>query len=184
MTSKTAQRTRHWIVAGVYTALIYVFAWLVNPFWTWLAEVLGTENAGITVNRAVPLLGAILLAFFLIRFRLPKLSSYVWLAAVVAGYAYILTLHAEYPVERIHLIQYSLVAWVYFRALRLDCRNRVSYTLAGVAVFLVGLSDELIQQYLIPGRSGTFEDMFIDWSAGLLGLIGLLAVREEGFWQL
>ena len=137
MTSKTVQRIQYWIVAAVYTALIYTFAWFVNPLWNRLTELLGTENAGITVNRAVPILGLVLLALLLIRFRLPKLSSYFWIAAVVAGYAYILTLHAEYPVERIHLIQYSLVAWVYFRALRLDCRNRISYTLAGVAVFLV-----------------------------------------------
>ena len=184
MPSKTAQRTQYWIVAAVYTALIYTFAWFVIPLWDWLTGVLGTENAGIVINRSVPLLGVLLLVLLIVRYRLPKLSSYIWLLAVVAGYAYILTLHAEYPVERVHLIQYSLVAWVYFRALRLDCRNRVSYTLAGVAVFLVGLSDELIQQYAIPGRSGTFEDMFIDWSAGLLGLIGLLAIRREGFWQI
>ena len=136
MTSKTAQRAQHWIVAGVYTALIYVFAWFVNPLWDRLTVVLGTESAGITINRAVPILGLVLLALLLIRFRLPRLSSYFWIGAVVAGYAYILTLHAEYPVERVHLIQYSLVAWVYFRPLRLDCRNRVSYTLAGGAVFL------------------------------------------------
>ena len=184
MQAKTSQRATHWTLALVYTALIYTFAWFVIPLWDWLTGVLGTEKAGIAVDRTVPLLGALLLVLVLARFRLPKLSSYVWLIAVASGYIYMLTLHAEYPVERAHLITYSLVAWVYFRALRLDCRNRVSYTLAGIAVFLIGLTDELIQQYAIPERSGTFEDMIINWSAGLLGLIGLLAIRREGFWEL
>src|SRR5690606_23935034 len=99
------------------------------------------------------------LLILLVRRRMPSLYSYCWLLAVAAGYAYILTLHAEYPVERIHLLQYSLVAFVYYRALRVDRSQRRAYFGAALAVVFIGVTDEIIQEYLIPRRSGTAGDV-------------------------
>lgn len=182
MPSQTRQRAARWLIAAVYTVLIYTLAWYVNPMWTALTHAMGVEAGGNFVNRAVPILGALVLAAILLRYRLANLWAYLWLLAVAAGYAYVLTLRAEYPVERVHLIQYSLVACVYFFALRVDLTDRAAYLGAALAVFLVGLSDELIQQYIIPGRSGTLEDMIINWFSGGLGLVALLAIRRGGIW--
>jgi len=184
MPASNGSRIARWAVAIVYTLLIYTLAWYVNPMWDWLTATMGTEAGGKFVNRAVPVLGLLVLALVLVRHRFPTVWSYLWLVAVAAGYAFLLTLHAEYPVERIHLIQYSLVAFVYFRALKLDSTDRRSYFGAAFAVFFVGLTDELIQQYFIEGRSGTFADMTINWASGGLGLVALLAIRHGGVWNL
>ncbi len=177
------RRIRRWIIAGLYTLLLYTLAWFVNPLWRALTRAMGTEAGGNFVNVAVPALGFVTLTFLLLHRRLPTWFSYVWLAAVAAGYGYVLTMHADFPVERIHLLQYSLVAFVYFAALRIDRSERRSYFGAVIAVLVIGVTDELIQEYLIPRRSGTVGDVLINWLSGGLGLAGLVAVRRGGFWH-
>ncbi len=182
MAMKDRARTIRWTIAGVYTLLIYTFAWLVNPMWGALTRAMGTEAGGDFLNRAVPILGGVVLVYLLIRRRLPTIYSYVWVAAVACGYGYVLTLHADFPVERVHLLQYSLVAFVYFYALRLHTTPRRAYVGAALAVLLIGFTDEIIQEYVIPGRSGTLGDMIINWFSGGLGLVGLIAMRRGEAW--
>ncbi len=177
------ERRLRWTIAGVYTLLLYTLAWFVNPLWLALTRAMGTEAGGDFVNTAVPMLGLLVLAALLLRRRLPTWLSYLWLVAVAAGYGYVLTLHADFPVERIHLLQYSLVAFVYFAALRLDRPDRRAYLGAAIAVLVIGVTDEVIQEYLIPRRSGTMGDVLINWFSGGLGLAGLVAVRRGGFWD-
>lgn len=181
--SRAGQRLSRWFVAAVYTALLFTLAWYVSAMWRWLTQALGTEAAGNTVDIAVPLIGAVVLLLLILMLRVGRLGSYAWLFAVASGYAYLLTLYCEYPVERVHLIQYSLVAWVYFQALRLDTPDWTAYVGAACAVLVVGTADELIQHKYIEGRSGTLEDMITNWCAGGLGLVGLLALQKEGIWH-
>jgi len=154
----------------------------VPGLWDFLTRVLTNEGAIRTVNLAVPIVGIVVAAFILIAARVRRLSSYLWLTVVVAGYTYLLTLHCEYPVERVHLIQYSLLAYIFFLAFNLDLSERSSYIFTACTVFLVGASDELLQ-LVLSDRSCTLADMVTNWSAGGLGLIGLLALRRDGIWK-
>lgn len=174
-------RRRRWAVAITYTLLLYTLAWFVNPLWLALTRAMGTERGGYFVDAAVPAIGLAILALLLFR-RLPTSYSYLWLLAIAAGYAYVLTMHAEYPVERIHLLQYSLVAFFYYRALRADRSQRRAYLGAALAVIIIGFTDELIQEFLIPRRSGTVGDIGINWFSGGLGLLGLMAVQPDSVW--
>src|SRR5690606_1970993 len=91
-----------WTIAGVYTLLIYTFAWLVLPMWFALTRAMGTEAGGNFVNAIVPVLGVILLLYLFARRRFPTIYAYFWIGAIICGYGFLLTLHADYPVERIH----------------------------------------------------------------------------------
>jgi len=182
MNGRGSQRFVRWTVAGLYTAAIFLFAPLVLPLWDSLTAMLTHEGAVLTVNRTVPIVGMIAIAAILFVVRARRPSGYFWLAGVVAGFAYLLTLHCEYPVERVHLIQYSLLAYIFFRAFRLDISERSSYIGAACAVLLVGTCDELLQA-VIPNRSCTLADMVTNWSAGGLGLVGLMALRKGGIWS-
>ncbi len=183
--SEPAQRglyRRRWTVAIVYTLLLYTLAWFVNPLWLALTRAMGTERGGYFVDGLIPGIGLVVLVFLLLRRRLPSFYSYPWLLAVAAGYAYVLTMHAEYPVERIHLLQYSLVAFFYYRALRVTRTQRRAYLGAAIAVMVIGVTDELIQEFLIPHRHGTVGDVAINWFSGGLGLLGLMAVQPDSVW--
>lgn len=179
---KTPKRVVRWGVALVYTALIFSFAPLVLPLWNLLARLLTLEGAGSTLNNGVIIVGLVTATGILLYARERRVPTYFWLAAVLGGYAYLVTLHCEYPVERVHTIQYSLLAWFFFRALRLDLSEVPSYVLAAVAVFLVGAADEGLQD-LIPDRSSSLDDMITNWAAGGLGLVGLIAVQRGVMWD-
>ena len=171
-----------WIVAVIYTAAIYAIAPLVPKLWDFLTHVLSNEGAIRTVNLAVPVLGAIAVVVILTVIRRRPVRTYFWLAAVVSGYAYLLTLHCEYPVERVHLIQYSLLAYVFHRAIVTRFSDRAGYIGALCAVAFVGLTDELLQSVL-PNRSCTLADMVTNWMAGGLGLLGLIALDRDTIWE-
>ena len=177
-----SQRSVRWTVAGLYTASIFLLAPFVPKLWDFLTYVLTNEGAIRTVNRAVPVVGVVAVAAILFVVRARRPSGYFWLAMVVAAYTYLLTLHCEYPVERVHLVQYSLLAYVFFEAFKLDFSERFSYIFTACAVLLVGTSDELLQ-LVLPNRSCTLADMITNWSAGGLGLIGLVAMRQDGIWS-
>ncbi len=181
MTSaKRGTRVIRWTITAVYTVAIFYLAQLVPLMWSTLTDWMGgVENAGNAVDAVVPIVGAAVFILALLRFRETRFTSYCWLAFVFCGFAYILTLHCEYPVERMHLLQYSLLAWLYYRSLKLDFSDRTSYIWTAIAVFLVGLTDELLQG-ILPERSCTFSDMVTNWCAGSLGMVGFVALQREG----
>jgi arylsulfatase A-like enzyme len=167
-----------WAAAIFYTVLIFTFAWYVPLFWDFLTQNQGTENAGILVDRVSPILLVLVLVGSLFFFKITKLSSYCWLSLSALGYIYLLTLHAEYPVERIHLIQYSLVAWFYYFALSPSISRPKAMAGAWLILLLIGGTDEWIQHQFIDNRSGTWGDVTLNWVAGSLGLVALVAVLQ------
>ncbi len=173
------QRVLRWAVAVIYVILIFAFAPLVLPLWIALAGVVSVEGAGDLVNRGVIVIGAIAALVLLYAMRKQPPLAFVWLAAVVGGYAYLITLHCAYPVERVHLVQYTLLAWVIARAVRVDVSGFRVYPAIATGVFLVGACDEFLQE-LIPNRASSLDDMITNWSAGGLGLIGMLALERRG----
>ncbi|MEX2015738.1 MAG: sulfatase [Candidatus Hydrogenedentales bacterium] len=172
------RRGGRWLFALLYTLAIFFLAQYVPAFWSWLTTEFGTEAAGRLVDRAVPLAGLVVLVLAVAFWRVRRPVTYLWLLVAMLGYAYLLTLYCEYPVERIHLLQYSLLAWAYYRALRLDTSYPAAIAGAAVAVVVVGVADELIQHFL-AGRSGTVADTLLNWFAGGLGLIALVALHRD-----
>ena len=176
--ARTISTKWRWAAAIAYTVLLFAFAWYVPFFWKLLTEARGTENAGVLVDRVSPILLGIALISSLFFFKIKKLSSYCWLSFSALGYVYLLTLHAEYPVERIHLIQYSLVVWFFYLALSPSMSRSLALAGSWAALMLVGATDEFIQHLFIENRSGTIEDVYLNWLAGTLGLVALLAVLQ------
>ena len=172
------RRGGRWLFALLYTVAIFFLAQYVPAFWSWMTAQFGTESAGNLVDRVVPIAGLVVLVLAIAFWRVRRPVTYLWLIAVSLGYFYLLTLYCEYPVERIHLLQYSLLAWVYYRALRLDTDYRTAIAGGAIAVLVVGVVDELIQHYL-PDRSGTMADALLNWLAGGLGLIALIALHRD-----
>lgn len=176
-TSKLRRLVR-WALAVAYSGFIFAYAFVVVRSWIAFTNYFGVERGGKIVDTAVPIIGVLACLLIVVAIGRRPLRSYLWLAAVLAGYAYLLTLWAVYPVERIHLLVYSLLAWMYFRALRLDFGLRGSLVGAAVAVFVVGTADEVLQRF-IPDRSMSLEDMILNWCAGGLGIVGLVALSRE-----
>lgn len=77
-------------------------------------------------------------------------------------------------VERVHFIEYGLIAWLFYRAWRrIDNGFALLWPLLG-GVF-VGIIDELVQ-WLIPGRIGEAHDVLLDGAAVAIGLCVVASV--------
>jgi len=74
-----------------------------------------------------------------------------------------------------HMVEFALMAWLAWRALRKPKRNDPrpwSWKTAGLALGIVvayAVTDEL-HQTIVPNRTGSAKDVCIDTAGGLLGL--------------
>jgi len=93
----------------------------------------------------------------------------VFLVASI-GYGFFLFRLSTYPVERFHLLEYGILAFLWMRAL--DARSgwvrRAFYAVTGV--LFVGFLDEVFQGVL-PRRYYENRDILVNVSSGLFGLI-------------
>jgi hypothetical protein len=78
-------------------------------------------------------------------------------------------------VERVHLLEYGLLAVLFARAFRERHGGRLLPVLALLAVALVSLADELVQ-WLTPVRVGDGRDVLLNLWAGAVGLLFGLAL--------
>ena len=75
---------------------------------------------------------------------------------------------SPFVVERVHFVEYGLIAWLFYRAWRpLD--NGLVLAWALLAGVLTGIADEFLQ-WVIPGRVGEAHAVFLDSAAVACGL--------------
>ncbi|MFP3940989.1 MAG: VanZ family protein [Thermoanaerobaculia bacterium] len=78
--------------------------------------------------------------------------------------------------ERVHLLEYGVLAVLFVRAFRPGHGGPFLPVLALLGVALVGLADETVQ-WLTPVRVGDFRDVVLNAYAGLVGVLFVLALR-------
>lgn len=101
-------------------------------------------------------------AFGLVRFLL--------IAGLGFVYYYLLIFHCKFPAERLHLIEYGLLAYLLFRALRMDFSRALSYAMSFLISSGYGVFDEIIQ-YILPNRAFEVRDIMTNLMASALGLL-------------
>jgi len=82
-------------------------------------------------------------------------------------------------VERVHLVEYSGIAFLYFLALRSRVRDGALPILAVLAATYVGVADETIQ-WLSSMRVGDIRDVLLNGWAGAIGAAFALALALPG----
>ena len=167
-----------WVVLGCYVAAIY----LSLPFGprvglTFLRTAAGAWvlGPGVTVL-AVAGAGALMLG---LRRRRAPLWAYAALAG--AGAVYVLAfswLRAQH-LERTHLPEYGIAAWLAWRALEpLLPGTFPAYAAAAALAAAIGYGDELIQGVL-PGRYYDLRDVALNALGAVLGALVLAAARAR-----
>jgi hypothetical protein len=102
-----------------------------------------------------------------------SLSSGLRLVAFVALYLGCMFLSTDLTVDRIHFVEYGILGFLCFRAVRSEHGpvRRAAYAM--VAVFAIGFLDEAIQG-LLANRYYALRDIVIDLMAGFLPILGIL----------
>lgn len=167
-------RRTYWILAGAWTGLIYSTLYIVRPAVNILKEA--------TPFSEVIQIGCLLLLFLLItgiiqKVGLKKPSSYCILGVVVIAYLGGLA-SLDYPEEKIHFIEYGLLAVLIFKALRFDIKGFPCFVYAFILTLGLGWIDEGIQ-YVLPNRYYQIQDVVLNGISGALALVIMFVIEKE-----
>lgn len=100
-------------------------------------------------------------------------KQYYWIFIVFLLYLSItIYLSLRSPEEAIHLIEYSLLTFLLFKALTLQNQDKMVIGSTINLVFLVGTLDEFLQ-WITPERFWDFRDVAINFASGCLCLAAL-----------
>jgi len=167
---------RRWAALAVYVAAIYASL----PFGPRVGLALLRISAGSwLLGPGLPVLailggGALLVR--LARRRAPW-WAYGALTGAAAGYAVAFSWLRAQRLERTHLPEYGVVAWLAWRAIAPALPDRVSaFVAAALLTVAIGWGDELLQR-VVPGRYYDLRDVAMNALGGVLALLVIAAVR-------
>ncbi len=118
---------------------------------------------------------AVALAITFRRRRAPA-AAYAMLATAAAGYGLALSSLRAAHLERTHLPEYGIAAWLAWRAVDPFIPGPWGYAAAAAIASAIGYSDELLQA-VVPGRYYDLRDVAMNAVGAVLGVLVVAAVR-------
>jgi hypothetical protein len=166
-------RRRDMVVFGAYVAVIYATLSVVRTIQRFLEGLLGQAGFGVILTAGLVAAGV----WFVVRVfrRLQGTTARILVGAVVVTYCYSLW-SLDVAVERVHFLEYGLLAYLGYRVLHHKRRDASILAVDLVLCALVGLADEGIQ-WVLPRRVGEVRDVWINVAASGLGLVLIAVLR-------
>jgi hypothetical protein len=168
--------TRRWAVLVLYVAAIYA-SLPIGPRYG--LRFMRTAPGGWLLGPGLPLLaiaGAVALIVVLRRRGAPP-WAYVALVGAAASYAVTFSWLRTHHLERTHLPEYGIAAWLAWRALEpLVPGALAGYAAAALLAAAIGYGDELLQG-VVPGRYYDLRDVALNAAGAVLGIVVLAAAR-------
>ncbi len=162
-----------WVV--LYSVIIFLTVPVARKLQEFVAGRIG-KNAFIYFVLSVVGLGFLSLVFFLIvRLRIHSPSRYIWLLVLAGFYSYFILYRVKSPAEAIHFLEYGLLGFFLFRALKYQTKDISIFFTATLFSTLIGTVDEIIQ-WITPRRFWSFHDVWLNTLSGGLFLLGLWTV--------
>jgi len=175
MSQLKKERIKCWSYVLIWIFCIYSTLYIVRPLCTFLKE---NTPFNVIVNVGCFLILALLFNHLIQNGKIKRGTTYSLFFLSILLYA-IGFLILEYPEERIHFIEYGMLAFLIFRALIIDTRVLLAYTSAFILTSLIGWGDEGIQ-YLLPNRYYQLNDVLLNSVGGALGLfLTYIFAREK-----
>lgn len=171
-----SSRKKGWLVTTWYVAVIYLTLAPVGSLQLWLRS----RGMQTSVSELI-LLFIIMITLYVVVIRLKRRSLMNLLTLTACGgmYAYIATVFAPSPSDKIHIIEYSILASLLYYALKFDVKGKSGYVIAWTLTTVIGLVDELIQSRL-PTRAYDLNDLMINSLAAACALLVVGLVVEDG----
>jgi VanZ like family len=176
--SRSASPGSRWLVLGAYVALVYGSL-------PWTRDVLIALDQQRLVGGVVTAsyFGAAVLVAYHVVFDVRLTDRVAFGALVVLGAGVgALVLGLAIPEERLHFLQYGLMAILARRAVASRLGGSRQYLAAVAIAAAAGWGDELVQAVL-PGRVYDLRDVLINASAAALAMAGYEALHNQLGWR-
>ncbi len=183
MRNSSVKTLRSWIILFAWVGFIYATLGTVPDWRDYLVEHYGDEIFT-TITLAA---GSIALIVFLVtmifRRKERKPLPYFALFAVLGFLFYVMKHWVTLPVEQIHFVEYGMVGFLAFGALKQHLRGWGLAAAAILLTFLFGMVDETIQGLLV-NRVGEQRDMYLNGLAGAMSLTILaFSIKSTAIWR-
>jgi len=167
-------RIKKWLQALGFLLIIYATIPLGRPIADFLKERIPFNQF---VNIAYVLAVANAFIFLLCKFRIKKVSTYFLLSILIGIYMYFAG-YMRIPIEKIHFLEYGFLAFLIFRALKVDMPNVLAYILTFVIAGALGWMEEGLQA-LTPGRYYDPRDILFNIIGSFMGILVTCCVNRE-----
>ena len=169
------ERIKRWGLVVAWAGLIFATLSVMPIIWRILwAHTQGRIDLAGTLVTALGMAG--MLVFLVMRCR--RFLPFVGLLVLCGVYVYLLFYLSRSPAERFHLVEYGLLGFFTFRALRLDLPPGSAYFIAWGIAIVLGMGDEGIQ-WVLPNRVFEWKDVGINALSSGLGLVAVAILDLE-----
>jgi len=149
-----------------------------------LTPILWSTGTGIFGSR-IDNIGYVIsvLAFLLVVIHMVRRRSafgplrFLLIAGLACVYFYLLRAHCKFPAERLHLVEYGLLVYFLYGAIRIDFSKTMSYAVSFLISSGYGFFDEVIQ-YVLPNRVFEIRDIMTNVMASALGLLAVALLTK------
>jgi len=163
------KRISGWLQVLVLVVLIFITIPYTPLLWKPLSA--HQKSFAIVVIYFLAFLFGILILIYLVFYKKErKLSPYLWFLVITILYIQFFNTLNEFPIEKIHLIEYGALGFLIFKALKNDLKDLSIYIWSALIIFYIGIIDETIQ-WIVPNRVGTIEDVWLNIKSGVLVLM-------------
>lgn len=173
-----AAKIKAWVCVGGWVFCIYSTLYIVRPICEYLKKIC---PLGIITDLVMIGILAGFSLYLLCRVRIKNPWTYAGLSCVLLCYGYGL-ITISFPEEKIHFVEYGFLAYLIYRALRLNLSRPTGYVGAFFLTALLGWIDEGIQ-HLLPNRYYQLDDVLLNAASGALGLALLFLFEREKFYS-
>ncbi len=173
-----------WLWVILCIASILTIVPLARSIQNFVTRWLGRSAFGYFVLLSVTLFLTFVVWLLFFRLKVRRISNYLCLAAVGFAYIYFTLKLWAHPEEAVHFLEYGLLSFLLFRALRNHFSDISIYSSALFLGALVGIFDEILQ-WITPGRYWDFRDVGLNALAVLLFQVALaFGLKPEGLTRL
>lgn len=173
---KKAGRRRAWIYVGLMMGLILIVLPITPILWRTGTRIFGARIN--SVGYVISVLAFLWIVIYLVR-RWSAFGPFRFLliAGLACVYFYLLRFHCKFPAEQLHLVEYGLLVYFLYRALRIDFSKTTSYAVSFLISSGYGFLDEVIQ-YVLPNRFFEIRDLMTNLMASALGLLAVALLTK------
>jgi len=166
-------RKKYWLQVFGWIFCIYSTLYIVRPICEFLRKV---TPFVFLVNSVIIASAAALIIYLFRKIKITALTAAL-LSVIAAAYSYIL-IGIPIAEEKIHFLEYGFLAFLIYRAMRLDIQKVKLYVWVLVLTGALGWVDEIIQ-YFLPNRYFDWRDVIFNAGGGALGLIAVYLVQNS-----
>ncbi len=150
-----------------------------RTFQRFVYEKWGREFFGYTVLFSIGIVFILALYILFFRLKIRSVLNYIWLFVIGCLYVYFTLKLWEIPEEAVHFLEYGLLGFFIFNALKLKIKDKTIYITAFLIGCFIGIFDEILQ-WIVKERFWDFRDVGLNaLSSGLFQAAIWLGIKPK-----